>query len=385
MESHPIVTAAYELQPLIRQHLVEGENRARLTKEVVSAAGRTGLFRLYAPREVGGLEVPPPVALAATEAVSAADPAVGWYISNSMPACVAAASLPESARAELFAEPDLNFGFAGPPLGRAVPVDGGYRVSGRWPVVTGCDDAKWCALAGLVMDGDVPRQVGGQPDGRLFLIPTAAMDISPTWKKAAAMRGTDSNAASVREVFVPEVFAHTPAKPRVIDRPLFRLSLPLLVVLTPAAVALGVLGAALESAAAALGSKTSSFSGKALRDQEPIQEFVADCHAAHRAARAGLIEATNAVWEVARSGAAVPMKQRAEFYASCFYAADTSRETISRLYAGGTSAGFLQGDPIERALRNLHAIAFAVETSNSGIHRSAGRVLMGGEPLEPMF
>jgi alkylation response protein AidB-like acyl-CoA dehydrogenase len=150
MISHPIVTTAYELQPLIRQHLVAGEQRARLTKEVVTAVGQAGLFRLHAPREVGGLEVPPPVALAVVEAVSAADPAVGWYMGNSIPACLATAFLPEHARAELFAEPNLNFGFSAMPGGRAVPVDGGYRMSGQWPVVTGCEDAKWCALEGVM-------------------------------------------------------------------------------------------------------------------------------------------------------------------------------------------------------------------------------------------
>src|SRR5918992_1297664 len=93
-----------DLQPLIREHLVAGEQQARLTNEVVTAVGQAGLFRLYAPREVGGLEVPPLVMLAVLEVVSAADPAVGWYVLNSAPACLAAAYLPEAARTELFAE-----------------------------------------------------------------------------------------------------------------------------------------------------------------------------------------------------------------------------------------------------------------------------------------
>src|SRR5688500_9086611 len=113
MEFSPTITTAHELQPVIRQHLVEGDKRARLTNEVVTAVGQAGFFRLYAPPEVDGLEVPPPVALAVIEAVSAADPAVGWYILNSIPACLAAASLTERARAELFAEPHRNFGFSG--------------------------------------------------------------------------------------------------------------------------------------------------------------------------------------------------------------------------------------------------------------------------------
>jgi len=70
------------------------------------------------------------------------------------------------------------------------------------------------------MDGDTPRPMNGAPDGRLFLVPTTAIEISPTWQEAAAMRGTGSNAVSVHDVFVAESFAHTPAKPLTIDRPL---------------------------------------------------------------------------------------------------------------------------------------------------------------------
>lgn len=384
MDYHPSITIARELQPLIRQHLEEGEQRARLTKEVVTAVGKASFFRLCAPREVGGLEVAPPVALAVTEVVSAADPAVGWYVLNSTPACLAAAYLPEPARAELFAEPDLHFGHSGAPVGRAVAVDKGYRVSGQWPLVTGCQDAKWCGLTGLVMEGDTPRQMNGLPDGRLFFIPTAALDIAPTWQEAAAMRGTASNAVSVRDVFVPEAFAHTTAKPLLIDRPLFRVPSWLLFSVIFPAVAFGVLDTAIQSVTDDLGVKVSSFSGQTLRDQAPIQELIANSDAALRAARAGLAEAMVAMWDVASTRAEVPLRLRAQLYASCFYALDVVRDTISRLYARGTRAAFLQGHPVELALRNLHAIVFGFE-SGRPLQHSAGRVLMGGAPAAPIF
>ena len=279
MNPHPVVTAAYELQPLIRKHLVEGEQRARLIQEVVTAVGQAGLFRMMAPHEVGGLEVPPSVAFATTEIISAADPAVGWYMGNSLPACFIAGSLPENARAQLFADPNCNFGFSAAPSSQGIPTTDGYRVSGKWPVVTGCEDAKWCVLAGVVMDGDAPRQLNGGPDGRLFLIPTDALTIAPTWQDAAVMQGTGSNEASVQDVFVPEVFAYSPAQPPVIDRPHFRHMALVSYFLNPAII-LGISSAALESALDAIGSKVASISGQTLRDQPTRQELVADCDAA---------------------------------------------------------------------------------------------------------
>lgn len=384
MDAHPAVTAAVELQPLIREHLVEGEKRARLTQEVVTAVGKAGLFRLYAPREVGGLEVLPSVFLAATEAVSVADPAVGWYMGNSLAARYAAAWQAESERAQLFAEPDRHFGVSAVPVGQAIPADGGYRVSGQWPVVTGCEDAKWCAMAGFVMDGTSPRQVSGLPDQRMFLIPTAELTISPTWQQAAAMRGTGSNAMSAENVFVPEGMAHTPTKPLVIDRPLFRLPVPLLFVPVIAAVAIGVLGSAVERAQEELSTEVSAFSGQAQRDQAPVQELIASSRVALRAVRAGLHELTDELGKSLTQGAEVPIQLKADLYASAFYTVNVARMTVSELYAHGTRAGFLHGNPVERALRNLHAIAFGIDSVRP-LLQSAGRVVLGGDPTHPAF
>jgi len=119
-------------------------------------------------------------------------------------------------------------------------------------------------------------------------------------------------------------------------------------------------------------------------EQAPTQELIAQSSAALRAARAGFLAAMDAVWEVARTGAEVPLKLKAEVYASSFYALDLVRETISRLYAQGTRAAFLQGNPVERALRNIHAIVFGLQSVRP-LYDAAGRVLLGGEPLLPVF
>lgn len=57
---------------------------------------------------------------------------------------------------------------------------------------------------------------------------------------------------------------------------------------------------------------------------------------------------------------------------------------ISRLYTRGTRAACMQGNPVETALRNIHAIAFTFENGRN-FHHAAGRVLMGGDPLDPSF
>ena len=144
-------------------------------------------------------------------------------------------------------------------------------------MVTGCDDSRWCALAGIVHEGDKPRLVDNvRPDVRIFLVPTEQLAIEQTWQHAAAMRGTGSNQATAKDIFVPEVLAHSPGSAALIDRPLFRSAPSLLTLPIFAAVAVGVLQGAIEAAAYEIKSKVSSVTGKALKDQTETQLAIAD-------------------------------------------------------------------------------------------------------------
>lgn len=384
MSSQSVIEAARALQQLISEHRRAGELRARLVPEVVAAAGKAGLFRLFAPRETGGLEVAPSEAFLATAEIAAADPAVSWYMVNSIPACMAAAVIPETERRALFAEPDRNFGFSAVALATAKPAPGGFRLSGSWPVVTGCEDARWCALMARVVDESGPRLVNGRPEVRLFLVPTEQLDIAQTWQYAAAMRGTGSNQVTVSDLFVPEALATIPGSPPRIDRPLFRHSPMVLTLPIFAAVAVGVLQGAIHAATHEIKSKVSSVTGRALRDQTETQIAIADATAALRAIRAGCVETYAAVWRAVSAGEPVTSELKAELYASSFYAGDVAREMISTLYVKGSRAAFMQGHALERCLSNIHAIIAAID-ARRGFHHSAGAVLLGAEPVEIGF
>ncbi len=384
MSDQSVVEAARTLQPLISEHRRAGELRARLTPDVVAAVGKAGLFRMFAPREVGGLEVTPSEAFDATVEIAAADPAVSWYMVNSMPACLLAAILPEAERGQLFAEPDRHFGFSAVALATAAPTAGGYQLSGSWPVVTGCEDALWCVLAARVMHGDSPRLVNGRPEVRLFLVPTAQVEITQTWQHAAAMRGTGSNQVTVKELFVPSAMAQIPGSTPLIDRPMYRHSPMLLTLPIFAAVAVGVLKGAIAAATHEISSKVSSVTGKALKDQTETQIAIANASAALRAIHAGCIQVFDGVWRALSAGEPVSREVKAELYASSFYAGDVAREMVSTLYVKGSRAAFMQGHALERCLSNIHAIIAAID-ARRGFHHSAGAVLLGAEPVEPGF
>ncbi len=198
------------------------------------------------------------------------------------------------------------------------------------------------------------------------------------------MRGTASNAARLPEVFVPEGMAHSPSAPLVIDRPAYRISLWLVFLATNTGSVLGVLRSALDCAQGELSTKISSYHGTPVRDEVPIQELFAKASASHHAIRAGTYALVDALVAAGASKEGVSDALKADVYAFYYWSLDTARETISQLYARGTRAGFIRGNPVERALRNLHAISFGSEAGRIFQH-DAGRVLLGAAPEVPAF
>ena len=379
MPETSIVQEARALLPLIRDERPEGDQRARLTKNVVEACGRAGLFRATGATEAGGGECRLGDVVAASEIVSGADPAVGWYVQNSMQAWRMASQLDAETRGEVFADPNRYCANAGQNQGVVTRVEGGYRLSGTWPVVTGVEDSDWTFMAGTICENGEPRMVEGRPDTRNLLVPTSALEISQTWQGVSAMRGTGSNRVRVDDVFVPERFVVSGETPLAIDRAYTRLSPLAWIMPAIGGVVLGVLSPVIETLTDALAGHTAAFTGEARRDQAASQELAVRCRAEYRALRAGLHDVVGAIDATLERGEDVSAELRAEAYASSMHAVDSARQMASDIFAGGTRDAFMRGNPMERGLKDLHAIGYIMASARFIVH-TAGRVMLGGEP-----
>ena len=86
--------------------------------------------------------------------------------------------------------------------GRLVADGPGYRLSGRWKIVSGIESADWVALLSIVFDGDQPRMTAAGPDVRICRVPRDAVTVLDTWQ-VTGMRGTNSNTVVAEDVSVP--------------------------------------------------------------------------------------------------------------------------------------------------------------------------------------
>lgn len=83
-----------DLEPLIREHANDSEVNCKLSTPVVEAIRDAGLFKIFTPRALGGLEFGLPEAYKIFEAFAHIDSAVGWAVANSNAPAFTGAALP---------------------------------------------------------------------------------------------------------------------------------------------------------------------------------------------------------------------------------------------------------------------------------------------------
>ena len=133
------------LEPLIREHANEAEQARHLPQPVVTALAEAGIFRMYTPRTLGGLEVEPLTFYHVVEALARIDGSTAWcvWIASGNPAFAGAGLADEGAEAVFGTDPQVVTAGVVFPFGTAVVTNGGYRVRGRWSYASGCQHCAW--------------------------------------------------------------------------------------------------------------------------------------------------------------------------------------------------------------------------------------------------
>jgi alkylation response protein AidB-like acyl-CoA dehydrogenase len=152
------VDAAKGLTPQIEASVDETERGRRLPSALVQAMAEAGLFRLWIPGSLGGEETDPMTLVNVVEEVSRADGATGGCLAIAGQYGVFGGYLPKDAAREIYGtDPNVFTSGALRALGRAAIVEGGYRVTGRWPLGSGCQHSTWIVGTCQIIDGAQPK------------------------------------------------------------------------------------------------------------------------------------------------------------------------------------------------------------------------------------
>jgi alkylation response protein AidB-like acyl-CoA dehydrogenase len=369
--------AARRVAPVVRAHSQQAERERRLTGPVVEALSEAGLFGLFAPRSLGGLEADPPTAARVIEEVTAADSAAGWALFNPAAWAFFSARLPDRGAEEIYGGGAVA-AVAGPfhPPMQAVAADGGYRITGRSPFVSNCRDARWIATTALVATG------GDGPQAIAAYLRADQFAIIDTWD-VLGMRGTGSDDVAATDAFVPAARTcalapeFTPGSHY--RGPLYRFSMMGAVAATLAPIALAVARNAIEEVSAIAQHKTPFGSATLLRERPAAQQKIAEAEAALRSARALLYETLGAVWERVLAGEPVSLQQRADLLLAVTNAISSAGRVADLTYSVAGTTGIYARNPLERHFRDLQVLrqhGFASEAR----YETAGRVYVGLPP-----
>ena len=389
--AHPLVGAALALEPRIRASAEQIEREGRLPDDLVFALSEAGFFRMLVPRALGGGEVDPVTQMEVLEAISRGDGSVGWVTAIASGTGWTMAFLRPDVAAEVLADPHalLAGSLALPSGGRAVAVDGGYRLTGRWPFGSGSLHASWLISRSLVYDGDALRgEPGGGPATRVLVFPRADATILDTWH-VAGLQGTGSHDYTVSDLFIPEerTFGLT-GEPAHHPGPLY---LGRFFLMAHGAHGLGIARAAVDALTALVRSKPQTGGGPdaLVRDRAYVQTAVAQAEALVRGARAYLWEATRQVWEEARSTGRIGTESRALVRLANTAAFESAVKAVDLAYTIGGGSSVYRSNPLQRYFRDVHTASQhsvvspgSVELigqallTDSGLDQATGRPLL---------
>jgi alkylation response protein AidB-like acyl-CoA dehydrogenase len=377
-----IVTVAERLIPLILELRHTTEHDRCIAEPIVHAIRASDLGRMlldtgappqYTPEEW----------LRVLETLAGAEASVSWLIWNTTLPCFWARFLDDAGRARIFGDPRRLFAGSTRPTGRAVPTGGGFRLSGRWSLVSGCELADYVHLMSLVHEDGVPRMLApGQPDLRVLFVPKGRYTILDTWH-VGGLRGSGSHDVVVDDVFVPVEDSFAPAPPVASNSQLAQL--PIIPVMTAGLGAqfLGMARAAIAVTIEILRTKVSVDPGASIHERPSVLADIASYSAAVAAAGSHLHTRMTAMWENVRSKLPTA-EDRAALYSASLHAAAIARACVGAMHAAAGTTALYIDCPLERSVRDLHTMERHIAAQPLWLE-DAGRVLVGHAPINPLF
>jgi alkylation response protein AidB-like acyl-CoA dehydrogenase len=371
------IVAAESLAPQIAALAEEGERTCRLPPPLVEALARAGLFRLWTPRALGGPEVDPMTFLRVVETISRADGSAGWcqMIGGSLSAF--GGYLPTAGAQQIFGCDPLTVASGSfQPSGQAVVEPGGYRVTGRWPLASGCQHSAWLVGNCRVVDGDRPRlRSDGIPITRMVMLPAGACQVLETWD-SVGLRGTGSHDYTVTDIFVPDDHSLSFREPPVQPGPLYAMPSIALFAAAIAAVPLGIARHAIDLLTRLAAAKVTFRSRRTLREEASVHADLGRAEALLRSGRAFLYETVEDAWRVVSGGGTLDVAQRALLRLAGTQAANSAIRAVELMFNAGSSASVYESAGLGRCLRDIRTAGqhIAVVTSN---YEMAGQAFLG--------
>ena len=376
---HHLATAQ-KLAALVAAEADQIDCERQFSPELAASIADEGFFRLLVPKSLGGSEVPHPEFLNILEVFAQVDGSTGWCVNQNNVFATSSSVMPEEIAHQIWDESRAVV-TNGPPMSnvKAIPVDGGYMLSGNWNFSSGSPHATW--IAALAPVGHQDQQMDASLDRsgtRMMLMPRKDVTFLDSWH-VPGLRGTGSFSFELKDMFIPASRSYDPNVPARESGPLYAIPRTLLFASGFATVALGVARASLDTAMDLSGTKTPSRSRRLLRDQSTTHRLIGEGEALWRSAKAFLRESATAMWDSVCEDRSLSTETRIRLRLASTHAIQTAGQVTDIAYNLCGSSAIFEENPIQRRFQDIHVITQHVQGRPTH-YETAGQFFLGVEP-----
>lgn len=375
-----MMSRARSLTPVLRARAKATEDNRSVLPETVRDFVDAGFYRMLQPALYGGYEMHPLALFRVAMELAKGCPSSAWCL------CLVAVHNwevglldPRAAQDLWAADPEARISSSYAPFGQVERVEGGFRISGRWPWSSGSDHCQWAMLGGVA-----PREGAGPPDSRAFLIPRRDYEIDDTWH-VLGLKGTGSKDIVVKGAFVPEhrthrfsdSFAMIDPGPATFTAPIYRFPFGVIFAYCLSVVTIGMADGARESFAEQMLERRGSYDGARATEDPMVRQRLAEADALIRGLHAR-VEANFAELDALIAvGEPIPMDLRVANKWDAQHIAKTAMQAVELLFKATGARGIRLENPMQRYFRDVHAASnHAFLNADKGA-LNAGGVLMG--------
>jgi 3-hydroxy-9,10-secoandrosta-1,3,5(10)-triene-9,17-dione monooxygenase len=377
-----MVARAEALLPAIADRALRTERDRSIPQETLDEIQAAGLNRILHPPRFGGFGFDYDAFFEISWRLSSACGSTGWVYSVASVHHWQVGLAPETAQEEYFAGGDVWSCSAFNPRGAKVePVDGGWKVAGRWQYSSGCLHADWALLGAFVPEFPAPV---------LLLVPRAEFRIEDTWH-VSGLKGTGSNDIVIDEpVFVPghryvPLGGSDPAAAAAHGRGSYGAPMPSLIPWSLVTPVIGMAQGMLNAYEQGTRTRVAAFSGqevaKMVGPQLRVSQAAAALDTARSVARADIRE----VIERGARGDTFSDEDRVRIRRDHAYVASLCYDATMMIARAGGASSLFETNPMQRFMRDVHAGSMQLVANWDEQAEAYGRVRMGMEPNSQMW